>query len=119
MKQIRLFAMLLTTVAISFLATSCSKDFQDDIDDLNTKYDQLDQRVKVLETQVTKINDDLSTLSKLAVAIENGFYITSVKTTANGYELTLSNGSVIVLMNGPSNTLMPAPAISMTIINGI
>ena len=119
MKHSKHFALLLATVALSFLAVSCSKDFQDDIDDLNSKYTQLDQRVKDLETQVSKINSDLSTLSVLATAVENGFYITSVKTTANGYELTLSNGHVIVLMNGPSNTLMPAPAISMTLINGI
>ena len=119
MKHYKNFA-LLTLVIGTFLGlTSCAKDFQDDIDDLNNKYTSIFQRVEKLETQVATMNSQLTQLSVLATAVENGFYVTNVKTTADGYELTLGNGHIIVLQNGPDNTLAPAPYISITIINGV
>lgn len=119
MKHCRNFGMLLATLAIPLLMASCAKDFQGDIDDLNNKYTKIDQRVTDLEAHVSKMNTDLSTLSVLATAVEQGFYVTEVKTTANSYELTLSNGRKIVLQNGPDNTMISAPYISMTVINNV
>lgn len=111
---------LLTFVMAAILGlSSCAKDFQDDINALNEKYTSIDQRVGKLETQVATMNSQMTQLSVLATAVENGFYVTEVKTTTDGYELTLNNGSVIILQQGPNNTLAPAPYISMTVINGI
>lgn len=106
-------------LAMSILLVSCGKDYKDDIDKLNTTHNSIEQRVTSLETQVTRINSQLSQLSVLATAVEKGFYITQVKTTATGYELTLNNGRVIVLQNSPDNTLIPMPAVSMTQISGL
>lgn len=101
---------LIITVA-AFL--SCAKDFQGDIDSLNTKYAEMDRRVGSLESQVSKMNQDLSTLSVLAKAVEQGFYIKDVKTTSSGYELTLNDGMTVELQSGPGNSLTQAPAVSM------
>ena len=119
MKQLKRIAFQYATFAFVMLVMSCAKDFQGDIDDLNNKYNNIDSRVKTLETQVSSMNSQMTQLSVLATAVESGFYITSVKTTTDGYELTLSNGRVFVLQKGPNNTLTPAPVISMTLINGI
>lgn len=110
---------LFSVLAISFFFVSCGKDYKDDIDKLNSTHTSIEKRVTSLESQVTQINSQLSQLSVLATAVEQGFYITQVKTTATGYELTLNNGRVIVLQNGPDNMLTPMPAVSMTQISGL
>jgi hypothetical protein len=113
MRLLRGNAILWIAVLMVSMVLSCAKDFQDDIDGLNAKYADIDKRLTNIESQVSKMNQDLSRLSVLATAVEQGFYVTEVKTTAEGYELTLSNGRVIVLQNGPDNSLTPAPGISM------
>lgn len=119
MKRITNALLLLATTA-TLMFTSCGKDYDSDISSLNTKFDGLDKRVSTLESQATKINSDLEKLSVLATAVENKFYITEVKTTSDGYELTLSNGRKIALQNGSNNTLTTstAPNVSMTSLNG-
>lgn len=114
MKHIRNMLLLLTAITLF----SCEEDFQDDIDLLNKQYTDIDQRLSKLETQVVSINSQLTQLSVLANAVEQGFYITKVKTIADGYELTLSDGSTLVLKDQAGNVLIPAPAISMTQLNG-
>lgn len=101
------------------LFTSCGKDFQDDIDKLNTKHTNIEQRVSTLETQMTTVNSLLSQLSVLATAVEQDFYITQVKNTADSYELTLSNGHKIVLQSMPDGILTPMPSFGMTQISGL
>lgn len=115
MKHISIIVLLCAAVVLF----SCGKDYKDDIDKLNSTHTSIEQRVSSLEAQVTKINSQLSQLSVLASAVEQGFYITQVKTTATGYELTLNNGRVIVLQNGPDKILTPMPAVSMTQISGL
>lgn len=115
MNNIRKYILMFAAVVLF----SCGKDYKDDIDKLNSTHTSIEQRVTSLETQVTKINSQLSQLSVLASAVEQGFYITQVKTTATGYELTLNNGRVIVLQNGPDKILTPMPAVSMTQISGL
>ena len=120
MKSIKNFGVLLSAaLAVVAGLASCAKDFQGDIDDLNTKYTNIDQRVTKLEDQVKQINYDLQNLKVLSTAVEQGFYITEVKKTSNTYELTLSNGYKIVLNEGPNNTLVFAPNVSMTMISGV
>lgn len=111
-------SLMLVTVATVLLLSSCGDDFQGDIDKLNGQYTVINQRVNTLETQVATMNTQLTQISVLATAVESGFYITQVKTIADGYELTLSNGRVIVLQKGPDNRLTPMPAVSMTQIGG-
>lgn len=115
MKQyIRNIVLLMAAV----LMVSCGKDYKDDIDKLNATHTSIEGRVSKLETQMATINSQLPQIAALASAVEQGFYITQVKTTSDGYELTLSNGSVIVLQNTPDGKLVNMPAISMTTING-
>lgn len=115
MKHRIIHIMLLVAVV---LMASCGKDRQDDIDKLNALHTGIEGRVSKLETQVATLNTQLSQISVLAAAVEQGFYITQVKATADGYELTLSNGRVVVLQTTPGGMLTPVPAISMTQING-
>lgn len=116
MKRHIINIMLLLVAAV--LMTSCGKDRQDDIDKLNALHTSIESRVSKLETQISTLNTQLTQVSVLATAVEQGFYITQVKTTADGYELTLSNGRVIVLQTTPGGMLVPVPAVSMTQING-
>ena len=93
MKSIKNIGVRLSAVlAVVAGFVSCAKDFQDDIDDLNNKYTNIDQRVTTRENQVKQINYDLQNLKVLSTAVEQGFYITEVKKTSYTYELTLSNG---------------------------
>ena len=103
------------------MLSSCGKDYDDDISSLNTKFEGLDKRVTTLEEQAKKMNDDLSKLSVLATAVESGFYVTEVKTTSDGYELTLSNGRKITLKNEANNTLSmsSAPNVTMIQLDGV
>lgn len=113
--------LLFAATATMMMLSSCGKDYDNDISSLNTKYEGLDKRVSTLESQASKINSDLEKLSVLATAVENKFYITEVKTTSDGYELTLSNGRKITLQNGSNNTLsmVSAPNVTMTQLNGM
>ena len=100
MKKLNLFGLLTVFMTAILCFSSCGKDFQDDIDDLNKKYTNLDGRVKNLESTVSSMNSQMDQLKKLAYAVEQGFYITQVKTTTDGYELTLNNGNIIILQYG-------------------
>ncbi len=109
---------LLATFALSLFLSSCGKDYDGDIEKLNTTHDNISKRIDNLETKVTALNNQLSQLAVLATAAEQNFYVTQVLTTTDGYELTLSNGQVIVLQNLPGNLLTPMPSVSMTNLNG-
>lgn len=109
---------LLLLAALPVLLSSCGDDYRRDIDLLNEQHSSIEKRVSNLETQVSQMNTQLGQLSVLANAAEQGFYVTAVKTTDNGYELTLSNGSIIVLQNGANKTLVPMPSINMTQLSG-
>lgn len=119
MIHIRNIAHLLSLAVLSVLLGSCAKDFQDDIDKLNSQFTSAEQRLLSLESQVETMNQQLNQLSLLATAVEKGFYITKITTTATGYELTLSNGHVLVLQNGTDKSLVPTPAVSMTQVDGM
>ena len=84
-----------------------------------TKATNIKNRVSNLEALMAQMNTKLSKVSALADAVEKGLYITQVKTTADGYELTLSNGKIIILQNTSDNWLVPTPAVSMTQISGL
>ena len=118
MRHIHHIAYLFVALVASFLITACGEDYSGDIDKLNSQYSDIDRRVTTLESQVRTLNSQLGQLSVLAQAAEQNFYITSVKTTGDTYELTLSNGRVIILQKGTDNTLIPMPAVSMTQISG-
>lgn len=119
MKYLKNIPLLLSAVMLSLFLASCGKDFQSDIDSLNDKHNSIDNRVRTLETQVSAMNNQLTQLSVLSTAVEKGFYVTSVKITTDGYELTLSNGHTIILQNGQGNTLTPMPVVSMTQLGGL
>ena len=118
MRYYHKMALLMLSVAGIFLLTACGDDYSGDIDKLNSQYDNIERRVTSLEDQVKTLNTQMGQLSVLAYAVEQGFYITEVNSTTNGYEITLSNGRVIVLQKGTDKTLIPMPGISMTQISG-
>lgn len=118
MKYFRNIALLLVSVLTALVFISCGKDFQGDIDSLNEKHTNIEQRVNSLTTQVSEVNAQLGQLSVLSAAVEQNFYVTKVVTTTNGYELVLNDGHTIVLQNGSGNTLVPTPAVSMTMLGG-
>ena len=109
---------MLVAIVASVILTACGEDYQDDIDKLNERHAGIEQRVTNIESQVRTFNSQLEALKALSVAVEQNFYITSVETITDGYQLTLSNGRIIVLQNGPDNLLIPTPAVSITQING-
>lgn len=120
MKRLKNRILLLAACTAALLATSaCSEDFSGDIDDLNEKVSKIDSRVTNLETQANKMNSELEKLAVLTTAVEKGFYVTDVKTTDEGYELTLNNGRKISLANGPSGALTSAPIVSTMPIDGL
>lgn len=108
----------LSAIAV-FLTVSCRPDFQKDFDSLKDRYAGIEERIGALERQVSEMNGTLANLSLLSAAVEQNFYITDVKETDGGYELTMSNGSKIRFFKGPGNTLVPVPPISMTQISGV
>lgn len=119
MRYIRKCSLLLTAIVCAVMLASCGKDYDGDISKLNDLHNSIERRVSTLESQVTQYNTQLSQLTVMATAVEQGFYITKVSQTTEGYELTLSNNHVIILQSGPGNTLTPMPAISMTRIDGL
>ena len=119
MKHCHHIFMFLAATLVSVLLSSCGKDFQNDIDELNATHASLDQRVGSLETKAAKLNSQLQQLSVLTDAVEQNFYITNVTTTSKGYELTFSNGKTIELQLTPDGLLTTAPAVSMTQIGGL
>ncbi len=120
MKHLKTTVLLFAATAMTMLSSGC-KNYDDDINGLKTDVTDLKGRVSNLESQATKINSNLEKLSVLATAVENNFYITEVKTTADGYELTLSNGRKITLQNGSDNSLGVAssPNVTMIQLNGV
>lgn len=107
--------MALTAV---FLLTACGQDYTSDIEALNDRQTSIDKRVETLEILMRNVNKNLTQLSMLTTAVEKGFYITEVTTTADGYELKLNNGHTFIWQKGPDNTLVPLPAVSITKISG-
>lgn len=120
MKHLKTIMLLFAASAMTLLI-SCGKDYDDDISGLKTDVADLKGRVSNLESQASKINSSLEKLSVLATAVEKNFYITEVKTTADGYELTLSNGRKITLQNGSDNSLgiASSPNITMIQLDGV
>ena len=66
------------------------------------EYDDSDlwNKVNGLEQQVADNSADITALSALIDAMNNGKTITSVETTDEGYTLTFSDGSTVTLRNG-------------------
>ncbi len=110
---------MLTVIVLSAIMSSCTKDYQDDIDKLNATHTSIEQQVNDLEAQVNTLNEQLNKLSMLSAAVEQGFYITDVKKTGDDFELKLSNGHVITLQATPDGKLTAVPAISMMQMNGL
>ncbi len=99
MKKGIYFVAMIAIIVLTSALTACH-DYQDDIDNLNSRVDNLDVRVTKLESISAQMNDEISSLAVIASAIENGQYITNVTEVAGGYELTLSNHTKITLTNG-------------------
>lgn len=120
MKHLKTTVLLFAVTAMTMLSSGCT-NYDDDINGLKSDVTDLKGRVSNLESQASKINSNLEKLSVLATAVEKNFYITEVKTTSDGYELTLSNGRKITLQNGADNSLgiASSPNVTMIQLDGV
>ncbi|MDX1363286.1 MAG: DUF5074 domain-containing protein [Arenibacter latericius] len=83
--------------AILILLTGCNKD---DINDLNSKYDQLSQEQQALKKEQEQQAALLKNYETLLNALQNKLTIDAVENTVNGYSIIFSDGSNIALTNG-------------------
>lgn len=87
------------------------------IEDLESKINDIDSRVTTLEEKVESMNNQISTLDALVQTIKNGGYITDVTTEAkdglNYYTLTLSNGKTYTIHDGANGADGHTPVIGV------
>ena len=121
MRNVSILRHMLALLAVTLCFASCKK-YDDEIDALNTRVGNLENRVDKLEEQAKQTNTQISQIAVLASAVENGMYISNVTKTENGYELILSNGQKLTLTNGKDGSNGQdalAPAIGVTLIDGV
>lgn len=106
---------LVSTALVALLAVGCAKE--QDLSDLKQKVDDLSSRVSTLETAVTKLNEEtVPGLQKLIDALNAKVSVTSVKQTADGYEIAFSDGKTATLTNGKDAV---APVVSIAEVDGV
>ena len=95
MKQTKLIYTAIFTLA--FMVTSCNKY---DDNELWDAVNSLDDRVTHIEQRLEVMNKDITTIRDLADALEKRLYITEVKELGNGYCIIFSDGSRSTITNG-------------------
>ncbi len=63
-------------------------------------FNDLEDRVTNIETQLSEMNKDLSNLSAIVNALQNKVYVSSINETENGYTITFTDGKTITITNG-------------------
>lgn len=85
------------------MAAACT-DYQSSIDELGSRVNGIDTRVKSLETFAQNANSDILAIKEIVNAQKQAGYISGVTQTEGGYQMTMSNGTVINLRNGENGT---------------
>ena len=89
-KRLLLFMLMTTVIA------GCKYDDGELWDKVNS----LDNRLTQIETQMSQMNAEINSISTIINALQNKVYVTSVKETENGYQITFSDGKTIKITNG-------------------
>ena len=71
-----------------------------DDDALWDKVNSLDERVSVIENQLTQMNSDISSVGVIVNALQNKVYVSEVKTISGGYQIIFTNGKTITIKDG-------------------
>ncbi|PVH25509.1 PL29 family lyase N-terminal domain-containing protein [Sphingobacterium corticibacter] len=96
------YAILLTSLLM--LLGACERTAFDELlrrqEDLQSQLDEHAARLAALENAVLAINNDITSLSAIAKALQENISIVSYNTISAGYLLTMSDGTTITLTNG-------------------
>lgn len=84
------------------LVNSCYDDgnLKDDINDLNSKYSSLENRIAALETQVKEMNSEISSIQTIISNLEKNVYVSKVETTNNGYKIYFTDNTIATIHDG-------------------
>lgn len=96
MKRNDIYAAMLSLVLTGGLG-ACS-EFDDG--ELWDKVNELDGRVTNIESKLTQMNADISSLSVIVNALQDNVYINSVTAIDGGYIISFSDGQKVTLKNG-------------------
>lgn len=86
----------LLILSLLFLLSSCQYD---DLE-IWSKVNEIDKRVESLETIVSTMNSDISSIQTIVDALNQGKVITSVDQLADGYKLNFSGNTSVEIKNG-------------------
>lgn len=84
------------------LVNSCYDDgnLKDDINDLNSKYSSLENRIAALETQVKEMNSEISSIQTIISNLEKNVYVSKVETIENGYKIYFTDNTIATIHDG-------------------
>ena len=103
MKTLRLSGMILLAMLMAIGLNSCSKEYDDSA--VWRDIEQLKQKVAELETICRKTNENISSLQKIAGAMEDADYVTDLTPITNdgvtvGYQVTFAKKGSVSIYNG-------------------
>lgn len=92
----------LVMLAIIPFVNSCYDDgnLKDDINDLNSKYSSLENRIAALETQVKEMNSEISSIQTIISNLEKNVYVSKVETIENGYKIHFTDNTIATIHDG-------------------
>ncbi|MDR1681517.1 MAG: DUF4988 and DUF4465 domain-containing protein [Prevotellaceae bacterium] len=111
----KILSMMCAALLIAGFA-SCSYDDSDLWNNVNS----LEQRVKTLEEQLSRLNSDIGAMTVIVDALNAGRVITRVDVTSTGYTFTFSDHSTIDINHGTNGAPgAAAPVIGIDLYQGV
>ena len=106
---------LLLFIVMSIAIVGCKYDDGELWDKVNS----LDNRLTQIEAQLSQMNADINSISTIVNALQDKVYVTSVKETENGYQITFTDGKTVKITNGKDGENgKDAPVISVDEFEG-
>lgn len=89
-------------VLLALVGGSCYDDttLKEGLDDLNSKYGSLEERVAALESLVETLNTDIASLQTVVTSWQNKVFVERVEEVADGYEIYFTDGKVAKIRDG-------------------
>lgn len=106
MKTIKFLLLALAATVLSATTMTSCTDYQDEIDGLDT-------RVTALEKLTGEINTNLTALTKIVKAMDDGDYITNVTKNADGCIITFAKAGAITIKDGKDGVDAQTPVITI------
>ncbi len=99
MKKTIFYLVILTIIPF---VNSCYDDgnLKDDINDLNSKYSSLENRIAALEMQVKEMNSEISSIQTIISNLEKNVYVSKVETIENGYKIYFTDNTIATIHDG-------------------